>query len=212
MILGFLSVYAEVIEEDASLPITIILTISFLCGFLAPQGKWRWAILVGAGIPLSRWAGHWLDSTALPEEYAFQIEPLAKDFILALIGTYAGIYLYKRVFEGEDWIPFSYGLKRRSRIHEFETMVESEESDIAVRSAAMDLTAENTSEESSAASSITADHTKRYTAAHLKPETAESKTQPTGTDNKSETKLPEGEKPSALKDIEARLGIRRGDE
>lgn len=39
LILAFLTFYAEQFQDDDKLPLAISLTLTFLCGFLAPQGK-----------------------------------------------------------------------------------------------------------------------------------------------------------------------------
>ncbi|MBM3327276.1 MAG: hypothetical protein FJY65_09965 [Calditrichaeota bacterium] len=99
IVLLFLVIYVDYIAAGSNLPIVVLLAAGLVCGFIAPQGKWRWAILVGAGIPLTRVIGHWLASSQLPVHQLIPPVEILRNLILALLASYTGIFLRQRFFE-----------------------------------------------------------------------------------------------------------------
>lgn len=120
LVLGILTGYADFLAKDGRVPLPIILALTVGLGFLVPKGRWRWAILVGAGVHLANISGHLLDSTAIPEMHRPTLERLARDLIPALIGTYCGIFAHRWFFEGDTWLPRGSHLPQDTALLELE--------------------------------------------------------------------------------------------
>jgi hypothetical protein len=80
-------------HQDEPQPAVLLLLVSCgLLGLARPGGAWRWAVLVGAGIPVVAFAGHTLGwtPTGPPSSSAWGY---LLPFIPALIGVYAGAFV-----------------------------------------------------------------------------------------------------------------------
>jgi hypothetical protein len=82
---GFLDLHATEVQGPAA----VVLLGAGLLGFAQPRHAWRWALLVGMGIPCAHWL---LDARGIPQPYP--ITPWYSVIILpllfALVAAYVG--------------------------------------------------------------------------------------------------------------------------
>jgi len=127
-ILLFLWFYRNFVDARQSVPISITIGIGFLCGFLAPKGKWRWPVLIGLGETTMQLFGHLVDrSTPLPTGSLADPVEIAKNFVPVLAATYVGIFVNHRLYGSEPVKKSRTERKREKQMAGFEQMVEQYE-------------------------------------------------------------------------------------
>ena len=84
---GLLTGYVDFHSDEVQLPALLLLVFAFLLGFAQPKGAWRWAVVVGTGVPLARLIGITLGYAApYPTDSSIVFLPV----IVALAGAYSG--------------------------------------------------------------------------------------------------------------------------
>ncbi len=92
LLFGLMAGYVDLRADEVQGPVLLVLIFSAFLGFLNPASPWRWALVVGIGIPLAhfagRAAGYYPPYLVLPNVFATFIA-----LIPASIGAYAGMLL-----------------------------------------------------------------------------------------------------------------------
>jgi hypothetical protein len=91
---GLLVGYVDYHSEEVQLPALLLLVFAFLLGFAQPKGAWRWALVVGVGVPLVHLLGRTL---GYPQPYPTDFSIVLLPLIFALAGTYAGALIHNLV-------------------------------------------------------------------------------------------------------------------
>lgn len=81
---GYLHLRADVDE----LSIVLLLGGAFVCGVACPRAAWRWALVLGLGIPFALLAAHGLNATSFPHRDTDV--PLLAPLMPSLLGAYIG--------------------------------------------------------------------------------------------------------------------------
>ncbi len=91
-VLGLFVGYLDFHSKEVQGPVLIILVFTFVFGFALPCRAWRWALLIGAGVPLCHIVNALLQ---LPPPYPVEPNVFATclAFIPAFIGAYMGVAL-----------------------------------------------------------------------------------------------------------------------
>ncbi|MDQ2744531.1 MAG: hypothetical protein M3Z66_19870 [Chloroflexota bacterium] len=87
LISGFTG-YIHLRADADRLVILLLVAGCFVCGAARPTGAWRWALIVGLGIPLAMLIGHGVPADSLPRRDVDL--PLPAPLIPALLGAYSG--------------------------------------------------------------------------------------------------------------------------
>ena len=87
-VLGLCIGYLDFHSKEVQAPVAMILTVTFVFGFMLPCRAWRWALLVGAGIPLCHIVNALLK---LPPPYP--VEPNIFATCLAFFSAFMGAYM-----------------------------------------------------------------------------------------------------------------------
>ncbi len=95
LVLGFFAFYAQFVDGNGQIPLSIKMVVALLLGYFLPKGGWRWVILIGIGVNLSHLTGHLIDSSDIPPEYQITLPRLAWGLIPAIIGVYSGILAHR---------------------------------------------------------------------------------------------------------------------
>jgi hypothetical protein len=97
---GLLIGYVDLYINEVWAALLLLLPITFISGFLDSHQAWRWALLMGVGIPLA-YLGAWLIGYTLPCRPGFECPTLNSITTLqtfmalapAFIGAYSGALL-----------------------------------------------------------------------------------------------------------------------
>lgn len=96
LLLGLLAGYIDLRADEVQGPVLLLVIFAAFLGFLHPVNPWRWALIVGMGIPLAHFAGR-----ALGVYPSYQVLPNVFATFMALIpafiGAYAGVLLRQLV-------------------------------------------------------------------------------------------------------------------
>jgi hypothetical protein len=96
---GFLAGAADFNNDEPQAAVIVIVVFAGLLGFLQPRKAWRWALIVGLGVPvvylIATALGYHARSVAEPGWYASLIALLP-----AFISTYGGALLRKVISTG----------------------------------------------------------------------------------------------------------------
>ncbi|MBV9180578.1 MAG: hypothetical protein JO356_04645 [Acidobacteria bacterium] len=96
LLLGVSAGLAEVRLGDFLFTALIVSVSTLVLGSLRPTGAWRWALLVGAGVPLVRLVAYaWLGL----KPYRAQIWESFLGFATGTAGSYAGVLARKGIDE-----------------------------------------------------------------------------------------------------------------
>ena len=87
LISGFTG-YIHLRTDADRLVILLLVAGCFACGIARPAGAWRWALIVGLGIPLAMLVGHGVPAGSLSRRDVDL--PLPAPLIPALLGAYSG--------------------------------------------------------------------------------------------------------------------------
>ncbi len=87
LISGFTG-YIHLRVDADRLVILLLVAACFVCGTARPTGAWRWALIVGLGVPLAMLIGHGIPADSLSRRDVDL--PLPAPFIPALLGAYSG--------------------------------------------------------------------------------------------------------------------------
>jgi hypothetical protein len=92
LLFGLMAGYIDLRADEVQGPVLLILIFATFLGFLNPASPWRWALIVGIGIPLTHFTGRAIGFyphyPVLPNVFATFIA-----LIPAFIGAYAGMLL-----------------------------------------------------------------------------------------------------------------------
>jgi len=87
---GLLIGYGDLNAKEVQGTVLIILVLTFLFGVLLPRHAWRWALLIGLGVPLINWGGLIFGYHGLPTGLPWHLDTLIA-LIPAFIGAYCGV-------------------------------------------------------------------------------------------------------------------------
>ena len=90
--LGLLAGYIDFHVKEVRLPVLLILLFACLLSLAHPKGAWRWALIVGGGIPLAHFIGRAI-GYAPPYPILPNIFATFLALIPAFIGAYSGVLL-----------------------------------------------------------------------------------------------------------------------
>ena len=90
--LGLLAGYIDLHVKAVQFPVLLILIFTCLLSLLHPKGAWRWALIVGGGIPLAHFIGRAI-GYAPPYPILPNIFATFLALIPAFIGAYCGVLL-----------------------------------------------------------------------------------------------------------------------
>ncbi|MFN3821133.1 MAG: hypothetical protein ACK4OO_02265 [bacterium] len=98
-VLMFLQFYRAFLSPNSTIPLGLQLGVAFLCGFLSSKGSWKWAVLIGLGVPLGDWLGHFVDPS-LPSPIHSLGAPIAmaRSFFPTFGIVYLGVFLHRRIW------------------------------------------------------------------------------------------------------------------
>ena len=85
--LGPLAGYVDLHAKEVQFPVLLILLFTCLLSLAHPKGAWRWALIVGGGIPLAHFIGR-----AMGYAPPYPILPNIFATFLALIPAFIGAY------------------------------------------------------------------------------------------------------------------------
>ena len=96
---GFLAGAVDFNNDEPQAAVIVIVAFTILLGFIQPRRAWRWALIVGLGVPIvyliATALGYHSKSVPEPGWYASLIA-----LIPAFISTYCGVLLRKAVSTG----------------------------------------------------------------------------------------------------------------
>lgn len=98
ILFGF-HLYRTFLSPEHHIPLGFQIGVALLCGFLGPRGGWKWAILIGLGVPAGDWLAHLIDRT-IPSPINSVGAPvvMARSFFPTLFAVYAGRFLHTRIW------------------------------------------------------------------------------------------------------------------
>ncbi len=205
--LGILAFYAGFIDDNGRVPLLLIFFAAITMGFLQPKGSWRWVILIGAGVDLANISGHLIDSSPIPAQYQLTLSKLMRDIVPALIGTYAGIFSRRYLFNSGD---LSYEESQYLKLNEIEVNLTSlEENNLLVPFEAPSMSPTNKivlydSHPDSSQDNITDNKVELISEAQLAKVNEEEEVEKTSTGQGENSK----KRDEALKRLESRLGLK----
>lgn len=97
---GLLAGFIDFLADEPQLPVLMLLAGGFFIAFGRPQRAWRWALLVGAWVPLGGFV-----SFALRGEEPFSLVRLFSPLLAlipATIGAYAGAFISRASGRGQS--------------------------------------------------------------------------------------------------------------
>jgi hypothetical protein len=95
LILSLVTGYVHLCADADALAIVLLLGGAFGFGLACPVAAWRWALILGMGIPAALLVGHGLEVRAVPHRDTDL--PVLAPLVPALLGVYTGAFMH-RVF------------------------------------------------------------------------------------------------------------------
>ncbi|HZS06611.1 MAG TPA: hypothetical protein VFD58_17370 [Blastocatellia bacterium] len=96
LLLGLMAGYIDLHVHEVQPSVLLLILFAMFLGFANPTGAWRWALIIGAGIPLAhligRAVGYYPPYPVLPNVFATCLA-----FVPAVIGAYCGVMVRRFV-------------------------------------------------------------------------------------------------------------------